>query len=170
MVLSSFVKQLSISQDGSSLHHAVVALFKAKQPKGFASNSLTIEESGATLVRISHGFQTTLILDALDECDNATRVLLMDTLENLVAQSTTPIKLFISSRPEQDIKHRFKRRPKLAIQATDNHHDIAMFVKDQINKSPEHWRRKLTTELRNDINTTLDSKSERMYVILIDNT
>lgn len=163
LVLSSFLRQLSILQDGHALHRSVVELYERKKLTGFMSGSLTIEETRAALIRLSEDLpHITLVLDALDECDESTRAQLMDTLDTLVHQSSNLIKIFISSRPDQDIKHHFKRRLNLAILATNNLDDIASFVNDRISNSPPYWREKISPDLKTRICDTLVANSEGM--------
>ncbi|MCJ1397809.1 hypothetical protein MMC11_001005 [Xylographa trunciseda] len=164
LVLSSFVRQLAIVQDGHALHRSVVELHGKKESTGFISGSLTIEESRAALIKLCEGLaQVTLVLDALDECNESNRGQLMDTFDTLVQQSPNPVRIIISSRPDQDIEHRFKRRSNLAILASDNGDDIATFVKDRIDNSPPYWREKVSLAVKAEICNTLLVKSEGMF-------
>lgn len=43
--------------------------------------------------------KTTLILDALDECEPTTRGLLFELIESLQSKAKKPLKIFVSSRP-----------------------------------------------------------------------
>ena len=52
--------------------------------------------------------RTTLVLDALDECDERSRIKFMQTIDFLVNESERALKVFISSRPDGDIKHRYR--------------------------------------------------------------
>ena len=54
-------------------------------------------------------------------------------------------KIFISSRPDGDMKDKFKSRMNIEIQATDNHDDISIFVKREIAKH-RRWS-KIVSEL-----------------------
>jgi predicted NACHT family NTPase len=54
--------------------------------------------------------KTTIVLDALDECDPKSRRHLVDAIELLLQQSGRPLKVFISSRPDRDIRERFLSR------------------------------------------------------------
>ena len=68
-----------------------------------------------------------LILDALDECDKLKRCMLVEIFNYLVDYASRPVKIFISSRPDGDIKERFKSRSNIEIQATD----ISRFVESE---------------------------------------
>jgi hypothetical protein len=108
--------------------------------------------------------KTTIVLDALDECEPDTRGYLVDTLDLLLQKSERPLKIFISSRPDADIRDRFLSRPNIDIQATDNHDDIAKFVNEEIVKH-RRWGR-LSPSLREEVVETLLNRSSGMWVIL----
>jgi hypothetical protein len=163
LILSSFVRQLSLSRNGDAIQHSLVQLYYQKRKTGFASGKLKIEESRDILLQLVRTYpQTTLVLDALDECHKETRTQLVDILDTLVTQSPKPVKVFISSRPDQDIKHRFGCGPNVHIKATDNRDDIAKFVDDKLNNSPEYWQNSINRDLKREICETLVDKSEGM--------
>lgn len=163
IVLSSFVRQLSVPHQKDSMQRPIVELYEEKKIKGFASGNLTHEESEGALLQLSENYpQITLVLDALDECDKSTRDQLMDTLETLISQSPNLVKIFIASRPDLDIKERFEGGPNLVIQAGDNRDDISKFVKDAISKSPRHWQKKVSSALKIEICEVLVDKSDGM--------
>lgn len=106
--------------------------------------------------------QVTLVVDALDECDRDTRSTFIKTLDTLVENSSKPVKIFISSRRDRDIKHRFENGPNVGINATDNQNDIAIFVDHEINSSETFWHDEISAELKEVICHTLVDRSEGM--------
>ena len=82
---------------------------------------------------------TTLIIDALDECEAQSISTILDSLKTLVTQSTNPVKIFVSSRPEVGILKYFKQWPNVVIKATDNSDDIKTFVQKKLSymENPE---------------------------------
>jgi ankyrin repeat domain-containing protein 50 len=163
LILSSFVRQLSTSHSWDAVQPSLVRLYTEKEKTGFASNEISIEESEKVLLELINIYpQTTLVLDALDECDRRARGRLIEVLDGLLEQSLKPIKIFISSRPDQDIRDRFDSGPNVGIQATDNQGDISTFVDKKIEKSPEKWRNRISANLRRDICKTLVEKSNGM--------
>lgn len=104
--------------------------------------------------------RTTIILDALDECDEGSRSRMMDILDVLLKGSSTKLKVMILSRPDSDIRDRFKRYPFIEISATDNHNDIAVFVKRAIERHPR-WT-KMDSQLRSEVMSVLLEKSQGM--------
>jgi ankyrin repeat domain-containing protein 50 len=104
--------------------------------------------------------KTTLILDALDECEKHKRGVLIEIFDYFVAHASRPVKIFISSRPDSDIREIFKTRANIEIQATDNHDDITRFVKSEITRHPR-WN-KMSSGLQTDIIETLQERSQGM--------
>jgi ankyrin repeat domain-containing protein 50 len=163
LILSSFARQLCLTRNGDAIQHSLVQLYYQKRKTGFASGKLKIEESRDILLQLVQTYpHTTLVLDALDECHKDTRRQLVDILDMLITQSPKPVKIFISSRPDQDIKHRFGCGPNVHIKATDNRDDIAKFVNDKLNNSPEYWQNSIDRDLKREICETLVDKSEGM--------
>ncbi len=104
--------------------------------------------------------RTTIVLDALDECDPGSRRELVDTIEFLLRKSDKPLKVFISSRPDRDIRNRFLEKPNIDIQARHNESDIRKFVNEEIVKH-DGWV-DMPLPLREDIIRVLLEKSDGM--------
>jgi ankyrin repeat domain-containing protein 50 len=100
---------------------------------------------------------TTLVLDALDECEPKSRHQFMDTIEFLCSNSSKPIKVFISSRHEPDIQERLFKKPTIEIEARHNEEDIQKFVKSQLKR---RWN--MTQEFEKDMTYFLFKHSEGM--------
>ena len=166
-VMKSFVRQLSTPRDSDMIPFCIEKCYVEKEKPGFASSSLTFQEC-CVLVRKLSTMHTkiTLVLDALDECDKSTRHDLITEIDNLVSISTScVIKVFISSRPDRDIKHRFQVGPNVCISATDNGNDIKKFLANAIDNSPQFWLAEITSApgLREEIIDTLHEKADGMY-------
>jgi hypothetical protein len=162
-IVRSYVRQLAINRSGNAIQPCLADIYEQKENKGFASGKLSFAECAdllRTLVDIYP--QTTLVLDALDEADKDQRSRLVDLLESLVASSSKPVKVFVSSRRDTDIKRQFGDGASVAIEATDNASDISAFVAAEIGAHEKRQRRKLSKTLRADIISTLQDKSDGM--------
>lgn len=134
-----------------------------KRQNAFASGKLKLKESQTILADLFQIYpQTTLVVDALDECDPETRSNFMNVLDRLIAESSKPVKILISSRRDRDIKHRFEDGPNLEIRAIDNQDDITMFVNHEITASESFWQDDIGSELKELICNTLVQKSGGM--------
>ncbi|KAI0439402.1 hypothetical protein F4803DRAFT_47018 [Xylaria telfairii] len=105
--------------------------------------------------------QTTLVLDALDECEPESRLKILKVIEDLLSRSESRLKIFISSRPDRDIRDRFLETPNIEIQATDNEEDIRKFVRKKITEHG-HWP-KMSQDLQDYIAEVLFIKSTGMF-------
>jgi ankyrin repeat domain-containing protein 50 len=106
--------------------------------------------------------KTTIILDALDECELESRIAIMDAIKLLLSQATKPLHVFVSSRPDGDIRSLLEHVPNIEIQATDNNDDIKKFVREEIIKDPK-WK-DMPTLLREDVEQTILTQSQGMHV------
>ncbi len=160
----SLTRQLSLGVNGRGMHVSLVRLFKSNQSRSLALDKMDNEAAKRLLLEFVDAFaQTTLVLVALDECKEALRMTLVDLLEKLTSGASKPVKIFISSRIDREIAVRLDSGPIVAIKATKNQDDIAMFVEAEIASRP-HWRRRLSDELQVEIVRMLCEKSNGMYV------
>jgi len=133
-ILASIVRQLSSLQPGYPLLEPVVTSYQRKEAEGFASGQLSIEESCALIIHLTEHYPlTTIIIDALDECIPETRTDLLEAFEGVLQESTHLVKIFISSRDDQDIVCRLQEYPSLKIASYKNKDDIAAFVTAETN-------------------------------------
>jgi hypothetical protein len=128
-ILASLTRQLSHLQSGSPLLEPTVSLYNQKEEEAFASGSLRLKEIRTLTIQLAEYYPlVTIIIDALDECDPDNREDLVDTLETILQESTTLIKVFISSRDDQDIVFRLKQYPNLEISCNRNSKDLNNFI------------------------------------------
>jgi ankyrin repeat domain-containing protein 50 len=158
-VLRSFVRQLStIANDEDSIQKNLRQLHIQTRLK---ASELNMDICKSLLLEFINLYpKTTLVLDALDECDKRKRGVLIETFEYFLDHASRPVKIFISSRPDGDIKEGFKNRANIEIRATDNHDDIATFVESEITKH-RRWK-KISLGLQEEIVETLQKCSQGM--------
>jgi hypothetical protein len=162
-ILRSFVLQLATSRSGDAVQPCLVEMYEQKMRKGPANPELSEAECVEILHKLADIYpQTTLVLDALDEADKDKRAGLIDVLDALVASAAKPVKVFISSRRDTDIKRQYEQGPNVSIEATDNADDISAFVAEQLDLYEKRRRRKLRSAIRKDIVRILQEKSNGM--------
>ncbi|KAL2680425.1 hypothetical protein Neosp_008026 [[Neocosmospora] mangrovei] len=162
-VLCSFIRQLSSPKCMSDhLHPKLKQLHVESRLKGAG---WTLELCKQYLIDLFNFYpHTTIILDALDECEVEERRLLLNIFDWATKSSSHPVKIFISSRPEADIRQRLISLPNLEISAKNNNHDISRFIKESAS-SPGPWSPVLEKNkaLKNEIVQTLIKKSDGMF-------
>lgn len=138
-ILRSYVRQLATPYgDASDLRDSLVQCCLE------ASRNCSTLDIGSCenqiLESINHYHKTTIVIDALDECDIKSRGQLVRTLKLLMCEAERPLKIFISGRPDPDIKECFHSLPCIEIDATKNQGDIEKFIKEEI-QSHIRWKR-----------------------------
>jgi hypothetical protein len=134
-ILASLVRQLSSIEPGKPLLPPSISFYKKEEAEGFASGQLKIEDSCRLITQLIGLYpQTTIIIDAMDECDPDTRYELLQALEELLQSASSLLKIFVSSRNDQDIVQMLTSYPNLEIASHRNSHDIALFVNIEVER------------------------------------
>ena len=160
MVLRSFVRQLSArARFPTEIHEKVQKIWSEKR---LGASDLSLTDCREQLLESVNLYtRTTLVLDALDECEPESRAELVKTIEILLAQSKQPLRVFISSRPDRDIRDKFLSRPNIEIETKHNEKDIQRFVNEEIIKHG-NWI-DMSPLLKEEIIKTLLERSQGMY-------
>ncbi len=165
--ICSLVRQLSVAAKyGGALPQVVLQMFSSKKKgqRELAEEHLHTADAQLLLRQLVEIYpQTTLVLDALDECDAKTRLSLVNLLDDLVQGAGRPVKVFIASRLDQDIRERFECGPTVAIRALDNQDDIARYIGAEMASRPD-WTSKVSDSLCEEVVQTLTLQSQGMYV------
>jgi hypothetical protein len=131
-ILGSIARQLSSLQPGHSLLKPAVDMYKLEESQAFSSGKLSLDETRDLIIRLVDEYPlATIVLDALDECDPGRRADLLDVLEHVLQDASSLVKIFISSRTDQDIVLRLESYPSLEIDPERNHVDIRRFVETE---------------------------------------
>lgn len=130
-VLASILRQLSEVQRGKALLPPVVELYNT-QGKGFTSKGPDIIQCQKLIVNLIelHG-SATIIIDALDECDPDKRQDLLEAFEYILKESAGLVKIFVSSREDQEIECTLRSYRSLRIASDRNSHDIEAYVRQK---------------------------------------
>ncbi|KAI1298922.1 ankyrin repeat-containing domain protein [Xylaria venustula] len=159
-VLKSYVRQLSTTVEKPSyMRPQLLALCKSRM---LEASELSFDDCAAQLLESINLYEkTTLVLDALDECKPDSRRKIIKTIEGILSKSERPVKVFISSRPDRDIRSSFLDKPNIEIQATHNEEDIRKFVNEEI-VNHGGWE-DMSVDLQENIVTVLLNNSQGMF-------
>ncbi|KAI8314950.1 hypothetical protein K4K61_003396 [Colletotrichum sp. SAR11_59] len=133
-ILASIARQLSTPSSLSSVLEPADAMFTQREETAFASGPLQVDETKGLILRLLEKYKdatVTIVIDALDECNPATRDILLDTLEFLLNASPCLLKVFVSSRDDQDIVYNLRKYPNLTLSSDCNTADIELFVRSE---------------------------------------
>ena len=134
-ILRTVVKQLAIVNSDSCLPDSVVSLYRKHKNDGFKSGKLQVDESKDLIIRLTKEFQETfIVIDALDECDKRSRDRLLDALKSIMEETPHRVKVFVTSRDDDDIVLHLKGVPNVYIRSSDNSSDIETFIVAEIER------------------------------------
>ena len=134
-IFSSIVRQLSCAEPGLPLLPPVVETYE-KKGQGFNSRGLQIDDSCDIIKKLIEYYpMTTIIIDALDECNAEEREKLLDAVEGLLKDSSLGLlKVFLSSRDDQDIACTLRDYPNVDLVSSRNSADIEAFVREETSR------------------------------------
>ena len=151
-VLSSLVLQLSVFKDSGAIHPSLIRLYRYNKELGLTASGIEVEESRNLICQMLGIYlHTTIIIDGIDECDEASRSEIIEVLHGIIRKSISPVKILVSSRPEEDIEYHFWNGLKIGITSIDSKGDIAKFVTSEIQSWPAHWHHKVPSTLKDEI-------------------
>lgn len=110
--------------------------------------------------------RTIICIDGLDECHKETRGNLLHALQDILNSPTSHVKIFITSRDDDDIVLCLKGFPNVYIKTSDNRGDIDQFVEAETERciaEKEILRGSVTPELKELIIATLVKGAHGMY-------
>ncbi|KAJ5240485.1 uncharacterized protein N7469_002076 [Penicillium citrinum] len=132
-ILQSIVRQLSTTAQHPG--SAQIKLHELYMKCRDAGSHLDLDQCKNQIQASSVIYErTTIVIDALDECDSGSRYELIDVIDYLTSQPTRPVKVFISSRPNPEILNQFEKTPDIDINASLNKSDIQKFLETELNK------------------------------------
>ncbi|KAK4182058.1 hypothetical protein QBC35DRAFT_468368, partial [Podospora australis] len=137
-ILASIARQLSCLSPSLPLLQPTVAEYRKREREAFANKSLRLPESRDLILQLAKHYPVvTIVIDALDECNAATRRQFLDALESILRDSSSLVKIFVSSRDDQDIAYKLQAYPNLELSSNRNSGDIAKFVESETNSMVE---------------------------------
>ncbi|KZL63519.1 ankyrin repeat protein, partial [Colletotrichum tofieldiae] len=133
-IVASIARQLSTPVAGGPLLEDAVRVYRKREENAFASGPLNLEESKDLILQLLGRYKDatmTIVIDALDECSETSRSRLLELLQGLLKTSLCLLKIFVSSRDDQDIVYKLDGYPNLHLSSDRNSGDINLFVQTE---------------------------------------
>ena len=106
-ILRAILRQLASSDPDVPIKEPVVKEYESRkahaQKDGSSLSELAIEDCTRLIREITKSNPATIIIDAVDECDQFSCYELLDALHEIVADSEDVVKVFVSSRDDVDV-------------------------------------------------------------------
>lgn len=163
------MRQLSYSGSDPPFRGSVQTTYdqreKEAKEKGFSPRVPTLQESVDLIHSITENHPAIIFIDALDECDHTRRHELLEALDAIIHESSSQVKVFVSSRDDNDIVCHLTNSPNVYIRASDNGLDIERFVRSEVDQAVKTKRLlsgRVSEELKRRITTTLIDGAQGM--------
>jgi ankyrin repeat domain-containing protein 50 len=128
---------------------------------------LSLDESTQYIVKLVNLYPSlTIVIDAFEECDPKTSYRLLAALEKIIKLSSKPVKIFISSRSQDNIPATLRDWPEIYITKEDNAEDIKKFIEHEVQQSTKTRRmlggRRISSELKQHLVSALADGAQGM--------
>ncbi|KAL0264155.1 hypothetical protein SLS55_000101 [Diplodia seriata] len=107
---------------------------------GLEMEKLSLRDCTAEILKLCSKDPVVIIIDALDECDPSRRHELLESVEKIIRESVNLVKVFITSRDDDDIMRELERYCNICIHGTSNAEDIENFVQVELGRLLETRR------------------------------
>lgn len=135
-VLRSIIRQLSCL-NSQPIRKPVIEKWK-ERIESESDHGLDMDECVSLLLELTHDNPAIICIDALDECDITTRRELLDAIGTVINCSEQIVKVFVSSRREDDFLDYFEKWEALEISAKENREDIVNFIDVELRRSKDN--------------------------------
>ncbi|CZR67760.1 uncharacterized protein PAC_17659 [Phialocephala subalpina] len=152
-ILRCILKQLSCSTANLPIREPVASW-------------LNVSECEELIVALLNENPATIVIDALDECNAKRRHELLQALDNIIQRSASLVKIFVSSRDDNDIVCHLERSQNIFIKAIHNRADIERYVNVEVEKAIAERRLlcgDVSQSLQEKIRQTLISGAQGMF-------
>lgn len=103
-------------------------------------STLELAESAKLLHDLANSSPLTIIIDGVDESALDRRHLLFKALQNLITNSVNVVKIFLTSREDDDIKISLKGSQGIRIANEDNFSNIENFIRLRVHEAVQEGR------------------------------
>jgi hypothetical protein len=165
-IMQSLVRQLSVQLPEHGVPKPVSDEYEKREKNAFSSRHLSFQECQKLIISLLDIYSpTTIAIDALDEIDRKSRKPFLESLSTIAQASRNLVKIFVSSRDDDDIILELEAVPNLYIDAADNAGDIERFILREINSSIDRrilLRGEVDDQLKMQIISALVEKADGM--------
>ena len=142
IIMSTLVKQLASKTSSGPFHKAVIGEYEErKKLSPGVTRKLDFKDSYELAKTICDSYAQSLIfIDGLDELDQASSSQLLGALHKLATQSSSLVKIFITSRPDRDIVTTLTGIPTMVIDLAsckEHGNDMQLIVEERVTKVME---------------------------------
>ena len=173
-IMGSILRQLTVSyRSSSTVHERVLQEYKGRQEvakvDGFEVTRLQAAECVKLILDTTAANPATIVLDAVDEIQSSSRHVLLSALIQIVQDSLSVVKVFVTSRADSNIYALLSGAVAVRIQNEHTRKDMDEFVHQEISSAIQNRRMLngvISDHLKRDLTSVLRAGAGEMYVHL----
>ena len=144
-IMRSILRQLTVSQGSSStIHQQVLQEFERRQAMakadGFEIKRLQAAECMRLILDTTAVNPATIVIDAVDEIESSSRHVLLSALTQIVEDSFSVVKVFVTSRDDSNIHALLSGALALRITNQNTRRDMDVFVHQVVSSAVQSRR------------------------------
>jgi hypothetical protein len=163
-ILRSILRQLTCADTNVPIREPTLKKYQELQEHGFDLREVTLAETKALILELLVNTPTTIIVDALDECNPKRRFELVSMIAQLLRSDDCFVKILVSSRDPR-LPTRLDTSSTFMIDASHTGQDIDRFVDLEVRRAIREERLlegNVSSHLEERIITTLKSGAQGM--------
>lgn len=168
-ILRGIIKQLSVPEIDGPILQPTASRYGQKRKEtledGLRPSALIVSECRELISELIAVTPSTIIIDALDECDTSQRHIILSAILEITSAAQNVVKVLVTSRDETDIITRLTSCANISITANDNSQDIDAFVRNRVEDAISGKRMlygNISPELKDFIVMTISNGAEGM--------
>ena len=169
-ILRAILKQLSSLGPDGQVRHAIATEYNQRhlvaERDGLEVRNLAFAECTQLILELTSEAPTTIVIGGVDELGNSSQDLL-DALQYLVEESSSLLKVFVSSREDAVIARSLHHARSIRVTSADNSKDVTAFVNHHVSKAIEKKRLlggRVSSSLQEDIITKIIDGAGEMFL------
>ncbi|KAJ5382277.1 Galactose oxidase/kelch beta-propeller [Penicillium concentricum] len=128
-ILGCIARQLSSPSSNQPLAPPTLSLYRKLHLADGSTRVPSLYQCRDLIIELSEAHsRTTIVVDALDECSREERAELVEALEYIIDNSTSLVKIFVTSREEGDLRLSIQAHSGVQVTWVENGSDIEKFV------------------------------------------
>ncbi|KAL9633768.1 MAG: hypothetical protein Q9204_003260 [Flavoplaca sp. TL-2023a] len=174
-VMRSIVRQLGVSGGAhKATHRAILNVYERRETEaklsGFDVSKLNLHDCIKLILTITGTDLAIIVLDAIDEVQVKGRYELITALQQTIRDSSSVVKILVTSRNDNQVLGLLNHDPTLRIGADHQRADVQTFVHDQVTlaiKSNRLLGGNVSSQLRADLSQALIDSAGEIFLLVL---
>ncbi|KAF7556665.1 hypothetical protein G7Z17_g1205 [Cylindrodendrum hubeiense] len=166
-ILRSILRQLAVTEAQANVHALLYSEFerrsKSERYRRLEIPRLTRKECVDFIVEVANDDPVTILLDGVDQIEEHDRFTLLDALDRVISEAANVVKVFLTSRNDNEMPSSFPATRKITITRQNTHSDMVDFIFQGIDDA-RLLGGKMSPEMRTSLANMLLNGADEMFL------